>query len=427
MKNIPVILAVLATATLLYSTEARVESMGSTQDFIQDDISVFDNPATSFDYGNRLVGALGRMEENNGSWERKDEWFGGWAIYPLRENIKLSLGATLNRPFNVTKQFQEMEKANFFNVNNGDNRFERPGGGDYPRYVDFLEAIDVKEPLGNVYVFAGASLSDYLSVAIGGRYAGYEKNSGPDLSSNSVTGGNLGVVYKFDKHSLEANINLDKFSLVKKHDYLYHQDSLHNPIDVSFDETNVNVGLRMFYALSSKNVIVPLVLLDKSELLGINKTEFGIGIGFNRNLYKGLIWSGMKYIYHTATYPERIANQLIYPNGNATALPAGIKEQSHKLVFSFGVEKKMLWDWFTLRVGGNKVFEYLTKKKGDIDYEKSLEERDVDAVAWGIALGTPDDRLMFDITVSEAFPYSNFLAGGEDGVMLYRIAAALKF
>jgi len=48
-------------------------------------------------------------------------------------------------------------------------------------------------------------------------------------------------------------------------------------------------------------------------------------------------------------------------------------------------------------------------------------------VAWGIALGTPDDRLLFDITVSEAFPYSNFLAGGEDGVMLYRISAALKF
>ncbi|MBL8025693.1 MAG: hypothetical protein JNL74_04745, partial [Fibrobacteres bacterium] len=97
------------------------------------------------------------------------------------------------------------------------------------------------------------------------------------------------------------------------------------------------------------------------------------------------------------------------------------------LIFSFGVEKKMLWDWFSIRVGGNKEFEYLTQEKNGFSLRKELTERAVDAVAWGICLGTADDKLKFDVTFSEEFPYSNVLAGAEDGVMVTRIAAALKF
>jgi hypothetical protein len=161
-------------------------------------------------------------------------------------------------------------------------------------------------------------------------------------------------------------------------------------------------------------------------MLGIDNTVFGVGLGFNRTLHKGLTWAGFKYAYHTAEFPAYIDGKSIYFN-RIGAAQVGVEESSHKLIFSFGVEKKMLWDFFTLRVGGNKEFEYLEKTKKDYLLSKSLVERAVDAVAWGICLGTPDDKLKFDVTVSEEFPYSNVLAGGEGGVMVTRIAAALKF
>lgn len=423
-----IILAVLATVTLLFSTEARVESMGSNPDFIKDDISIFDNPASAFEYGNHLVGSLGSMEnQENGTWVRKDEWFGGWAIYKLNDATKLTFGATLNRPFEIVKKYNELDNSDFFYVNNGDNRFNMADST--LKNVDILDAVNMPDLMGNVYLFTGVNFDENLSLAIGARYAGNEKSTGvQDKSSMSVTGGNLGILYRIDKHSLEASINIDNFALERIHTYYYgFNDTAKNKIAMSYDETNVSIGMRFFYIFTPKTTLVPVVSFDKTSLLGIKRTDLGVGIGLNKDLYKGFIWTGMKYIYHSATYPDQINNTSIYPNTDAPSFITGVTENSHKLVYSFGVEKKMLWDWFTLRVGGNKVFEYLTKEKNSKTFEKSLVERDVDAVAWGIALGSPDDRLMFDITISEAFPYSNIFSGGEDGVMLTRIAAALKF
>ena len=426
MKKILILFSVLAAAAMVFATEARVESMGNNSDFIRDDVSVFENPATAFDFGNLLVGALGKLEKRDNQWERQDEWFGGWAVYPLNDKVKLGLGATLNRQFSLISQYQSLNDKDFFWIQNGNDRFQLRNG---TLFVDLLDILNMPAPYGNVYAFGGATYDNFLSVAVGGRYAGYQKDSGSrNNSAISVSGGNLGVVYRFDQHSLEADINYDNFQLTKNADFLDVNDTV-RPVKLSYDENSFNVKLRMMYVLSPKNTIVPVLLLDKTNILGISNTDLGAGVGFTRALYKGSVWAGMKYVNHAATYPDLVLGQPIYTKDGNTQLPPGVKESSNKLVYSFGVEKKMLWDWFTLRVGGNKVFEYLTKKDKDekATIEQSLQERDVDAVAWGIALGTPDDRLLFDITVSEAFPYSNFLAGGEDGVMLYRISAALKF
>lgn len=424
-----ILLITLAFALPLLATEARVESMGSNDDFIMDEISVSKNPSTAFDFGNTLVGSLGTVFEAGTGWDRKEQWFGGWTVYPLKPELKVLLGATVNKPFDATNFYSNLENTDFFLVSNGNGRFLQ--GGD--PYVDFLEVLDMRQPYGNIYLFTGVSLNDNLNIAVGGRYAGNKSESDAEESALSIAGGNLGVTYKFGAHSIEAGIDFNQFDITKEKTFTYHYTTAVTRIDtaaseeisLSSSDNNVDVFVRSFVALSAKNKLVPVLSLTNRNLLGISNQDLGLGVGFNRDLHKGFIWAGAKYVYHTAKYPVNIAGQHIY--SSTAELPSGVEETSNKFVYSFGVEKKLLWDWFTIRVGGNKVYEYLEVNKGDFVIKRGLFERDVDAVGWGIALGTADDRLKFDVTMSEAFPYSNILSGGEDGVLVSRISAALKF
>jgi hypothetical protein len=293
------------------------------------------------------------------------------------------------------------------------------------KYIDYLEALDMEDPFGNIYLFTGVSINDDINIGLGGRYAGKDSTTeiGGTINKSyiAVQGGNLGITYRFGNHSLEASVNFNQFVLTK--------NSVSPDVNIDVKQQDINVLLRSFINFSKKNALVGVMSLDKSDLLSINTQDLGIGAGFNRNLFKGFIWVGMKYEFHFAEFPETIGRENIYLKYSDSEIPPGVRENSHKFIYSFGVEKKMLWDWFALRVGGNKVFEYLEKRDTEKDYivEKGLYERDVDAVGWGITLGTPDDRLRFDCTVSEEFPYSNIFSGGEDGIINSRISAALKF
>ncbi len=427
MKNKMIFCAVVAAALSLYATEARVESMGSNSEFIKDDISVFVNPATAFEHGNMLVGALGSYSKINDSWVRSDEWFGGWAVYPLASGTKLLLGATLNRPTEVEKELRDLDNDDFFTVHYSELDstgsaapwLRRYGITSNPSlFADYLEAVgDISNPAGKIYLFGGAQLDDY-AIALGLRYAGSSTNVGKnDLSSISIFGVNVGFTGKMDNHLIEAGINFTNVGIKSK------SSLLQMNLDDSY--SSFKILLRDYISFSDRLALVPVVTLDKIALLGIDNTDLGIGVGFNRILHQGLTWAGFKYVYHTATLPDVIDGLNRYSALDAWQFK--VEETSHSLVFNFGVEKKMLWDFFTLRVGGNKVFEYLEKSSDGIRLSKGLFERDVDAVAWGIALGTPDDKLKFDVTVSEEFPYSNILSGGEGGVLVTRIAAALKF
>ena len=428
MKKIYTFLTLLSFSAALLATEARVESMGSGSDFIKDDISVFNNPATAFGFGNLLVGSLGKMTQTSSRWTRSEQWFGGWAVYPLDSSLKIGAGATVNRPFKSIQLYHVFDQNDLFTVNNGGNRF-RQDNYNPSRNIDYLEILDMRDPIGNIYGFAGVSWKNEITAAIGARYAGNSLDVGAENNSSlSVKGGNLGLTYRLDNLMLEASFNYDLFSLEVSRKLRYNDTATGPPVVVTPESTQIHfssnegtadVMLRGLYTLSSKNTLVPLLSLNKGNMLGVNNRDLGVGMGFNRDLFKGFLWAGVKYVYHSAEYPTTIGGERIYPaNDTGNAYPPGVTESSHKLVYSFGVEKKMLWDWFTLRVGGNKVFEYLTKKNKSPEYtvEEGIYERDVDAVGWGIAIGTPDDRLKFDVTFSEAFPYSNILAGGEGGL-----------
>src|SRR3989339_254961 len=152
MKFISVISIIVVLASTSFGTEARIESMGNTPDFIKDEVSAIKNPATTFGFGNTLLGSLGKETKLGDSWVRKEQWFGGWAIYPISPTMKLSVGATLNKPFETTQQYEAVSESGFFTV------FDKWNYSPTSTRVNFLDVLGMGTPYGNVYMFAGVSI-----------------------------------------------------------------------------------------------------------------------------------------------------------------------------------------------------------------------------------------------------------------------------
>ena len=76
-----VLIAVLVTGWFYssFATDARVLTMGRTDDFFMDDISVFRNPANVSIYPNMLMGSMGIFKADT-SLDSTDE-FAGLAKY----------------------------------------------------------------------------------------------------------------------------------------------------------------------------------------------------------------------------------------------------------------------------------------------------------------------------------------------------------
>lgn len=120
-----VLVAVLGLAALSHATFSRVESMGKSDDFFMDDISIFTNPANINLYANFLTGELGQV----GAWESfqdmahdpAGQWFGGAASYKLGDGSKVTLGLAFNRDDNlVTKLRAYGSKTITVNFDSGD-------------------------------------------------------------------------------------------------------------------------------------------------------------------------------------------------------------------------------------------------------------------------------------------------------------------
>ncbi|MBL8028914.1 MAG: hypothetical protein JNL74_20990, partial [Fibrobacteres bacterium] len=308
MKKIITTFVLLVVMNTAYATEARIESMGSNSDFVKDDISVFVNPATCFEHGNMLVGALGQFSKINNNWQRSDEWFGGWAIYPMASGMKVALGATLNRTTETEKQLKQLDENNFFTVSVLDmdstpaavNRMRIYGN----QRTDYLESVGEVDPVGKVYLFGGVEMGDN-AFAVGLRYAGASNDSGAkDLSSVSIFGANFGFTGKMDQHLIEAGINVTNLGITRT------SSVLKMNLDESYQ--SFKVLLRDYFTINDRLALVPVVTLDKINVLGIDNTDLGIGVGFNRVLHKGLTWAGFKYAYHTASFPDKIDDKSIY-------------------------------------------------------------------------------------------------------------------
>ena len=117
-------------------------------------------------------------------------------------------------------------------------------------------------------------------------------------------------------------------------------------------------------------------------------------------------------------------------------------------MFSFGIERNVFWDWFVVRVGGQKVISYVDCQEGDnyiasadgewLAYCSGKMQREGnywytnpagngtvnDHIGWGFGINV-EEKLKIDVVMAEDFLYRNPFQGS--GIWISRLSASYSF
>ena len=185
-------------------------------------------------------------------------------------------------------------------------------------------------------------------------------------------------------------------------------------------------------------------LRDVSHLAqyAIDNKRAQVGLGINVALDRGFFWMGLDFIWDKLeahdwsidyTTGERVYNS--YDNDD----PAWDERRDIGGMISFGIERNIWWDWFVIRVGGQKSILYT-----DCDQNEKNKGRSGICTDSGnffstnpLANGTADDhvgfgfginieeKLKIDVTVAEDLLFRNPFQG--EGRIFSRISATYSF
>ena len=153
--------------------------------------------------------------------------------------------------------------------------------------------------------------------------------------------------------------------------------------------------------------------------VALNQASAGLGV--NVNIRKGFFWAGLEGLYDRNSY---------FSDSTKTAVGGKV---------SFGIERTLWWNWFIIRVGGQKVWTYNTtqyspnapisnKSATSQWYENpSSDGSDSDLVGLGFGINV-ENRLRIDCVASEDMLYTlaNVLNSPERYIVS-RISATYSF
>jgi hypothetical protein len=186
-----------------------------------------------------------------------------------------------------------------------------------------------------------------------------------------------------------------------------------DPIVVSDGDYFMRGDVRFFSAVPAINgSFVPQVSLEYMSLNGADITDLSGGVGINMNIDRGFFWTGLQGVY-------------TQKNGGNTGDPQSIGAR-----LSFGIERNIVWDWFLIRVGGQKEFRYTTlggDKQSSWWENKPSDGSDNDLVGLGFGINI-DNRLRIDFVASEDLPYTftNLISGAQQ-YLFNRVSATYRF
>jgi hypothetical protein len=442
MKTLRFAIAAVAVAGSVsaFATNARVESMGKSSMFIMDDISIFDNPANINLYPNFLIGELGhytgpkaakvKTGENQDPW---DPWFGGIFSLSLSSDNSISIAGVLNRrDERLLKYFPDR-------VTNQDIIYDRNATVKIPEPVTnfdgFLGANFDNKAFGlHIYIAHQDGLDGYGVVNSDAFVSALQLDAGTNIEISSdysieLAGGTARIQYGPDDKSL---FDGDLFSIF--------------------------ASARMFCKISAINGhLIPVACFRNMKAPGRDEMDIGAGMGVDAAFERGFFWIGLNGFYNV----QRAGiNWFRMPpaNGGETVFLArddnGWGEFRSSLwqvggTISFGIERNIWWDWFVLRVGGQKTIAYADYKppENNADFGRGIlcpsnaaegcyedgnffitnpvnDGTRSDNVGFGFGINI-EERLKIDATVAEDVVFRNPFQG--EGRIISRISATYSF
>ena len=415
-----------------FATFARVESMGKNTTYIMDDVSIFDNPANANLYSNYLIGGFGAYTDNDmtagGNKDPQHPTFGG------------------------------IFSVSFGDDNNPDPKFTIGGlfgrvNPDLAMYLpDYVQTsskgyVVVPETVTNFDGFLGGTFSSgdawglhvYIAHQDGGdldaESGTYQPNSKAYASIVEADGG-LNVQTSSGT-SYEASFGLARIQYGPEH---------HN----FFDDGDFTflAKARAFFTLEAiDGELVPAVSMKLAQAPGIDDKHAQGGVGVNVAMDRGFFWLGLDFIWnqlkaHDWVYDKAVGDGAwVYDSRNEDD-PHWDKRSDIGGKISFGIERNIWWDWFVIRVGGQKSILYtdcdvnskneytadrygICKDDGTFFSTNPLADgSNEDHVGFGFGINI-EERLKIDVTVAEDLLFRNPFQG--EGRIFSRLDATYSF
>ncbi len=407
-----------------FATFARVESMGKNTTYIMDDVSIFDNPANINLYPNYLIGGFGAYLDDVEVGKNKDPQhptFGG--IFSLSlgteesPDPRISIGGLFGR--------EDSELFRFLPT----------------YYIDDKEQVhSLPRTVTNFDGFLGGTLSNGnalgLHVYIAHQDGGYETESG----SYQVDANSYASVIRAD-----AGINLQLSSTI---DYELSGGLArvqYGPEHKNFfDDGNFSylVSSRAFFTLDAiDGELIPAMKAHFIKAPGIKDTRAQVGLGVNVGLDRGFFWLGGDFVWNR----QKARNWTFdYKTGESTydlRSDGSYWDERKDIggVISFGIERNIWWDWFVIRVGGQKAILYtecdqnshnagkngICSDNGTFFSTNPVGNGTIDDhIGWGFGINI-EEKLKIDVTIAEDLLFRNLFQG--EGRWFSRVDATYSF
>jgi len=432
---------IAATVALLggvsaFATNARVESMGKNSRFIMDDVSIFDNPANINLYPNFLIGELGIYtypEGSVGPGENRDPmnpWFGGIFSLDIGGGNSLSIAGVLNRKDErLFKYFPDRISTAPVNqqlIANGTGK-------------------SAPDPVTNFDGFLGANFNNKaFGVHIYWAHQDGMFDNGvlsPDAFVSAFQldlGGNI---------EISSNLSMEAAGGIARIQY--------GPADRSLFDSDLISGFahaRVFSRVQAINGhLIPVAHFRTMNAPGREELDWGGGCGADAAFDRGFFWLGLEFFYNHQKADENwVQDREGVSTFHDVKGDKGLAGDITKLsqiggTISFGIERNIWWDWFVLRVGGQKTVAYADykaaknnprsilcpdketgcSKDGNYFVSNPINDgtRD-DNVGFGIGINI-EEKLKVDATISEDFVFRNPFQGG--GRLISRVSATYSF
>lgn len=407
-----------------FATFARIESMGKNTTYIMDDVSIFDNPANINLYPNYLIGEFGPYTEDVPAGTNQDPRFpnfGGIFSVSLGDennpDPRLSIGGLFGR-------ISELSMYLPTTVIGEDGK-----------------KTGTPETVTNFDGFLGGTLTSGdawgLHIYIAHQDGGYKTPSGSyQVDSDAFAS----IVQADGGFNLQFGSNIDfeiSFGLARIQYGPEHQNFFDDG-DFSFLAKS-----RAFFTLEALDgELVPAFSMKLIQAPGIEDKHAQVGLGINVALDRGFFWLGGDFVWnkmraHDWTF-DYVTGESVYDASNDSD-PNWDERSDMGGMISFGIERNIWWDWFVIRVGGQKSILYtecdqneknkgtsgICVESGNFFTTNPLADGTADDhVGFGFGINI-EEKLKIDVTVAEDMLFRNPFQG--EGRLFSRISATYSF